>query len=200
MLKFDNSLFCRETKEQRKMGEVKIRGNPVEEKTWSKIPTLIKPIPLRAQPWQKPSNPLHKLATIPENDHILTEENPNGDHNTSNEVQANIEQEMTNKFKRIVSNRHAARRSRLKKLAYIDELENELKAYEQRKKHLSLEIEHHTLKFHLAAREKQRILQEVEIEKNRAEVDKMLEVQRRMVNFRSLQLMTNSNFNPSALA
>ncbi|WVY90856.1 hypothetical protein V8G54_036370 [Vigna mungo] len=194
------------------MGELKIRGNLVEEKTWSKIPTLIKPIPLRAQPWQKHFNPLHKLPTIPENDHILTEENPNGDHNTSNEVQANIEQEMKNKFKRIVSNRHAARRSRLKKLAYIDELENELKSYErkkevlhgqiaeQRKKHLSLEIENHTLKFHLAAREKQRILQEVEIEKNRAEVDRMFQVHRRMVNFRSLQLMTNSNFNPSALA
>lgn len=84
------------------MGEFKIRGNLVEEKTRSKIPTLIKPIPLRAQPWQKPFNPLHKLPTIPENDHILTEENPNGDHNTSNEVRAIIEQEMKNKFKRYV--------------------------------------------------------------------------------------------------
>ncbi|ESW14174.1 hypothetical protein PHAVU_008G258900 [Phaseolus vulgaris] len=175
-----------------------------------KIPTLIKPIPLRPQ---KPSYPLHKLPTIPENDHILTEENSvNGDHNTSNEAQPNIEQEQGNNFNRIVSNRHSARRSRLRKLAYIEDLENALKSYErkkdilhgqiaeQRKKQLVLEIEHHTLKFHVAAREKQRILQEVEIEKNRAEVDRMLEMQRRMVNFTSLQLITNSNFNPSALA
>ncbi|XP_027941821.1 basic leucine zipper 34-like [Vigna unguiculata] len=192
------------------MEEVKITGNLIEEKIWSKIPILVKPVPLRPQPWRKPSKPLQKLPTIPENDQILTEGNLNGDHNNFNELQPNIEQEMRNKFKRIVSNRYAARRSRLKKLAYVEELENELKSCErkrevlhgeiaeQRKKHLSLEIENHTLKFHLAAREKQRILQEVEIEKNRAEVGRMMEVQRRMVNLRSLQLMTNSNFNPSA--
>ncbi|CAJ1970661.1 unnamed protein product [Sphenostylis stenocarpa] len=178
------------------MGELKSRG------------TLIKPIPLRAQamssqPWRKPSNPLHKLATIPENDVILTEENSgNGDRNTSNEALANIQEKMENKFKR----------SRLKKVAYVEELENELRLYErkkeivngqiaeQRKKQVLLQIEHHSLRFHVAAREKQRILQEAEIEKNRAEVDRMLEVQRRMINLTSLQLVTNSNLNPSPFA
>jgi len=97
-----------EREKNRGMGELKIRGNLAEEKLWPKIPTLIKPIPLRPQatsfqPWQKPSHPLHKLPTIPENDHILTEENSaNGDHNTSNEAQANMEQEMENEFKRYV--------------------------------------------------------------------------------------------------
>jgi len=84
------------------MEEVKITGNLIEEKIWSKIPILVKPVPLRPQPWRKPSKPLQKLPTIPENDQILTEENLNGDHNNFNELQPNIEQEMRNKFKRYV--------------------------------------------------------------------------------------------------
>ncbi|KAK7385556.1 hypothetical protein VNO78_31279 [Psophocarpus tetragonolobus] len=207
------------------MREPKIRGQLIEEK-----PNLIKPIPRRAQvspigiyssfqPWQKPSKPLHKLATIPENDNQLTEENATNesgvslcatnDQNTSYEAQANIDHEMEKKFKRIISNRHSARRSRLKNLAHMIELENRAKSYEkginilhnqiagQQNEQRLLQIEFHTLKLNMAAHEKQRILQEVEIEKNRAEVDRLREVQRklaleaqsrRMPNLTSLQI------------
>ncbi|TKY56507.1 Basic leucine zipper 6 [Spatholobus suberectus] len=221
------------------MRDLKIRGDLVEEQSWPKKPTLVKPIPRRAQargsigvgssfqPWRKPYKPLHKLATIPENDNHITEENvANGgaaanDQNTSNEAEANIEQETVKQLKRIISNRHSARRSRLKKLAYMEDLENTAKSCKdkiallhrqieaQQNEQRLLQIEHHRLKFHMAACEKQRILREVEIEKNRAEVDRLKEVQRklaaeaqprRMLNLTSLQLMSNSNLNLSALA
>ncbi|RDX71539.1 hypothetical protein CR513_49101, partial [Mucuna pruriens] len=57
----------------------------------------------------------------------------------------------------------------------------------------------------MAASEKHRILQQVEIEKNRAEADRLREVERklageaqasRMLNLTCLQLTTNSNLNP----
>ncbi|XP_020236487.1 basic leucine zipper 61-like isoform X2 [Cajanus cajan] len=167
------------------MGELRIRSDLVENELWPKKPTLIKPIPMRAQsnvsigygssfqPWQKPSNPVNELVTIPENDNHLTEENASiNDHNTANEAQPNIEHETKKKLKRIISNRHSARRSRLKKLAYMEDLENIVKSHkkkieflneqiaEQEKEQLLLQIEHHTLKYHMAAREKHRILQE----------------------------------------
>ncbi|RDX71538.1 hypothetical protein CR513_49100, partial [Mucuna pruriens] len=133
----------------RKMGDLKIRGELVEEQLWPKKSTLIKPIPRRAQsnvpigagssfqPWPKPC----KLATVPENDNLLTEENAaNGsgvtfgaanDHNTAYETLPNIDQETEKRNKRIVSNRYSARRSRLKKLAYMEDLENIVKSYKR---------------------------------------------------------------------
>ncbi|KAL2317460.1 hypothetical protein Fmac_031336 [Flemingia macrophylla] len=212
------------------MGEVRIRSDLVEDELRAKKSTLIKPIPIRAQanasigfgssfqPWQKPCNPVRKLATIPENDNHLTEGNASmNDLNTPYEAQPDIEQETKKRLKRIISNRHSARRSRLKKLAYMEDLEHMVNSHkkkieflneqiaEQEKEQLLLQIEHHTLKYHMAAREKQRILQEVEIEKNKAEEARLRELQRKlaaeaqarkMLNFTSLQLMSNSNFNP----
>ncbi|KAG4955002.1 hypothetical protein JHK82_040574 [Glycine max] len=196
------------------MGDLKIRGDIVEEQLWPQKPTLIKPIPQRAQAnvpigvgpsfqqRQKPSKPLPKLATIPENDNLSTEENTTNEggaafvdannQNISNEAQANTEQEMERKFRRTISNRFSARRSRLKKLAYMAELESKAKSFEntisllreqiaaEQNEQKLLQIEHHTLKFQMAACEKQRIVLEAEFEKNKAEADRLCELQSRM--------------------
>ncbi|XP_061347138.1 transcription factor TGA7-like [Gastrolobium bilobum] len=193
------------------------------------------------QPWNKPSGNIIGLGIAEasssgmennkqniensNSDHPAKENPTNGggattDDNTT-KTDCNTKPEiMDRKLKRIISNRHSAQRSRMKKKAYVEDLESKAKSYkekiaqlhpqieaEQSQLHL-LQINQHKLKLHMAAREKQRILQEVAIEKNRAEVDRLRELQRKLIaeaqarmmnSGASLQLISNSNLNPSGL-
>ncbi|XP_024634655.1 basic leucine zipper 34-like [Medicago truncatula] len=97
------------------------------------------------------------------------------------------------RLKRIEANRVSSHKSRLKKLDYIADLEEmeknlqaklsflrpQVEAYENQQRLLNLE--RHQLRLQIAVREKERILQEVEIENKRAEVNRLRELEKKLV-------------------
>ncbi|MED6157500.1 hypothetical protein PIB30_023698 [Stylosanthes scabra] len=163
----------------------------VVEQPWPKRPTLIKPLPLRNsankaplcfgssfKPWRKPSHD--------ENINNGSDKNYMANTINNNEVQVigsisnNTNQEMDPKrLRRIMSNRISAQKAREKSNAYVADLENKSKAYEeqialilpqiesQQTRLSSLRMEQHKLKLLMATCEKERLIQE-EVERLRA--------------------------------
>ncbi|KAI4305323.1 hypothetical protein L6164_028694 [Bauhinia variegata] len=95
------------------------------------------------------------------------------------------------RFNRIQRNRVHAQRSRLKKMKHVSDLEVRAKSLQTnitamlrqlgayREKQQLLRIEQATLKLKIAASEKQRVLQEDEIEKSKAKLNKLWLLQNR---------------------
>ncbi|KAJ1377463.1 Basic-leucine zipper domain [Sesbania bispinosa] len=108
------------------------------------------------------------------------------------------------RLERIIANRASAQRSRVRKIEYVAGLEEKAKTYQ---------IEQHKLKLQMAIYEKERILQEVEIEKNKQDIKRLNELHKqleteareKMLNRSAhpvlnrsaiVQLMSNPNMNP----
>ncbi|KAF1868956.1 hypothetical protein Lal_00048236 [Lupinus albus] len=130
---------------------------------------------------------------------------------------------MDPKLKRVISNRLSAQKSRLKRNACLADLESKAKYFKehiaflyrqieaQKNRNQLLQIEQHQLKLHMATCEKQRVLDEVVIEKNKAEVERLKELQLKklaaeapsgsmMLNLGgSVQIVSNSNLDHSSL-
>ncbi|GAU27663.1 hypothetical protein TSUD_126090 [Trifolium subterraneum] len=97
------------------------------------------------------------------------------------------------KLKRILANRVSARKSKERQNEYIANLERMTKSFQDKLSFLHpqmeaykyekwlLEIENHQLKLEMAIREKERILEEVEIEKKQVEKNRLLELQRKQI-------------------
>ncbi|KAJ1377458.1 Basic-leucine zipper domain [Sesbania bispinosa] len=141
----------------------------------------------------------------------------------------NTQPEMDPKrLERIIANRASAQRSRMRKIEYVAGLEEKAKTYQNKINHLHpqivackhrqqlLQIEQHKLKLEMAIYEKERILQEVEIEKNKQDIKRLNELHKqveteareKMLNRSAhpmlnrsavVQLMSNPNMNPFGL-
>ncbi|KAK7305442.1 hypothetical protein VNO77_43348 [Canavalia gladiata] len=162
-------------------------------------------LPLEEQPWKKGLGIAEASNNTKEQGATFGE--PQRDCNTIHEMDPR-------RLKRILANRASSHRSRIRKMEYIEDLEEKTKSYQDKivllqpqivafKNHQRLLlIEQHKLKLQMAAREKERILQEVEIEKNKEEVNRLSELREkllveasaRMVNVgATMQLMSNTS-------
>ncbi|CAK7330501.1 unnamed protein product [Dovyalis caffra] len=89
------------------------------------------------------------------------------------------------KLKRVISNRVSAQKSRLKKLQYLTEVERKVKALEDeiaalspqvalyRSHHQALTVEQQRLNMEMSAQTSNKFLKDVEIEENKAEVNRL---------------------------
>ncbi|WVY95394.1 hypothetical protein V8G54_034482 [Vigna mungo] len=101
------------------------------------------------------------------------------------DLKAAKQKEDSKRLKRMMSNRVSSEKYRKKKMFYIDHLENEFRTLRQqisniryqiqktKNAHHSLLIEQHQVKLQIAAFQKDRIIKEVEIEKNIAEGNRL---------------------------
>ncbi|QCD77812.1 hypothetical protein DEO72_LG1g1440 [Vigna unguiculata] len=99
------------------------------------------------------------------------------------------QKEDSKRLKRMMSNRVSSEKYRKKKMLYIDHLENQFRTLRQqvsniryqiektKNVHQSLLIEQHQVKLQIAAFQKNRIIKEVEIEKNVAEGNRLRKLQ-----------------------
>ncbi|KAL4299818.1 hypothetical protein HN51_050479 [Arachis hypogaea] len=185
----------------------------LEEQSWPKKPTLIKPLPLRNsaktplcfgssfKPWKNPSH-----------DSIIIDCDQD---NHTNEVQlgssSNTNLEMDPKrLKRIMANRNSAQKTREKNNAYVADLENKSKGYEEQIAVIlsqieseqsqvnTLRMEQHKLKLLMATCEKQRLIQEASIEKNKGEVERLRGLQLKLADEakQARVLLPSSGFGP----